>query len=199
MRGERSEVRGQRGLTLSFLTPITSHLLMINLAIWTALVAGLLAAGAPGLGAVERSDVIRDGATVYLEYVLRADGVVVDTTTERGPFRYVHGKGQIIRGLERQVAGLRVGEARQITVSPEEAYGALDPNGYVEVSKGQLPPGVTPRVGMRLRGVSLDGRAVDATVHALSSDATITLDLNHPLAGKTLVFTLHVVGISAAE
>jgi len=95
---------------------------------------------------------------VQLEYTLTSDGSVVDSTEGRGPFRYVHGQGQIIPGLERQLVGLHVGDSKEITVASEEAYGPLDPSAFVEVPKEQLPPNISPEVGVVLRGVDPDGR-----------------------------------------
>ena len=141
---------------------------------------------------------IQDHMTVQLEYTLTADGAVVDSTEGRGPFRYVQGRGQIIPGLERQLTGLHVGDEREITVKPEEGYGPLDPSAFVEVPKEQLPTNATPTVGLVLRGMDPEGRMFRATIHEIK-DHTVMLDLNHPLAGKTLLFKIKVVDISPAS
>jgi len=135
--------------------------------------------------------------TVQLEYTLTADGQVVDSTEGRGPFQYVHGKGQIIPGLERELAGLHAGDSRDITVTPEDAYGSVDPTAVVEVPKAQLPKDVTPAVGLVLRGVDPDGRTFRAIIKDIG-DESVTLDLNHPLAGKTLLFKVKVLNIAPA-
>lgn len=138
---------------------------------------------------------IAENMTVRLEYTLSADGQVVDSTEAREPFQYVHGKGQIIPGLERQLVGLHAGDSRDITVNPEDAYGPVDSSAVVEVPKDQLPPNVTPEVGLTLRGVDPDGRVFRATIREIKPDM-ITLDLNHPLAGKTLLFKVKVLDVS---
>ena len=144
------------------------------------------------------SPAIEKDMSVQLEYTLTANGQVVDSTEGHGPFQYVQGKGQIIPGLERQLAGLHVGDQRDITVSPEEGYGAVDPSAFVDVPREQLPTSVAPKVGMVLRGTDPDGRQFQATIRELK-DQTVTLDLNHPLAGKTLLFKVKVVGVSSAH
>lgn len=136
--------------------------------------------------------------TVRMEYTLTADGNVVDSTEGRGPFHYVHGRGHIIPGLERQLAGLHVGDARDITVEAEEAYGPVDPAAFVEITREQLPPDVTPEIGLILRGVDPGGRAFQARISGVTDDS-VTLDLNHPLAGKTLLFKVTILEIAPAS
>ena len=141
---------------------------------------------------------VQDNMDVGIEYTLTSDGVVVDSTEGKSSFHYVQGHGQIIPGLERQLAGMRVGEAKQVTVGPNEAYGELDPAAVVEVPREQLPKDVTPAVGIVLRGVNPDGKNFRATIKELK-EKTVLLDLNHPLAGKTLVFNVKITDIAPAK
>jgi FKBP-type peptidyl-prolyl cis-trans isomerase 2 len=143
------------------------------------------------------SDTIKENMAVQLEYTLTTDGQVVDTTDGRGPFQYVHGRGQIVPGLERQLTGLKPGDSRDITVTAEEGYGPVDPQAVVEVPKTQLPQQVTPEVGAVLRGVDPDGRQFRATIQQVK-DQSVMLDLNHPLAGKTLLFKVKVLSVAPA-
>ena len=139
---------------------------------------------------------IQDNMTVQLEYTLTVDGSVVDSTSGRDPFQYVHGRGQIIPGLERQLTGLQAGDSREISISPEEGYGPVDPSAFIEVPNEQLPPNINPAVGMMLRGVDPDGRSFQATIQEVK-ETSVMLNLNHPLAGKTLLFKIKVLDISA--
>ncbi len=141
--------------------------------------------------------VVGPGMDVSLEYTLQVDGKIVDTTDGKPAFHYVHGRRQLIHGLERQLQGMRVGESKQLTVSPDEGYGTADPNAFIEVSKSQLPTGVEPKTGMILRGVNPGGQPFQATIHEMK-DSTVVLDLNHPLAGKTLNFDVKVTDIQPA-
>lgn len=162
-----------------------------------------VAAQAPLAGAEETAPeaapapaaTIQDNRDIGLEYTLTVEGNVVDTTQDRGPFHYIHGQGQLIPGLERELAGLHVGDAKEVTIPPEDGYGLVDPAAFVEVPKDQLPSEVTPTVGLVLRGVNPDGKSFRAKVNEVK-DKSVVLDLNHPLAGKTLNFQVKVTNIS---
>ena len=147
--------------------------------------------------AAKSAAAIQENMEVQLEYTLSADGQVVDSTDGQAPFKYIHGRGQIIPGLEKQLAGLKTGDSKEITVTPEEGYGPVDPTAIVDVPKNQLPTGTVPEVGMVLRGVDPDGRAFRATIQEIK-DQTVKLNLNHPLAGKTLHFKVKILEITPA-
>jgi FKBP-type peptidyl-prolyl cis-trans isomerase SlyD len=179
---------------------------------WTGIIIGLAAgwllapvlsgaepAGTPPANEeVPMAPTVQEGTTVEIDYTLTVDGAVVDSSKGRAPLSYVHGQGQLIPGLEKQLIGLKAGDARSLTVSPEEGYGPVDPEAFVEVSREQLPPDLTPEVGLPLRGTGPDGRPFRATVYKVGSES-VTLDLNHPLAGKTLSFDITVVTVSPAQ
>ena len=139
--------------------------------------------------------VIGDQMNVELDYTLTVDGEVVDSTQGKQPFNYVHGRGQIIPGLEKQLVGMGVGQSRKITVAPGEGYGETDPSAVVEISRTQLPEGVEPEVGMMLRGTSPEGQPVQARIAEVKGE-TVKVDLNHPLAGKTLNFDVTVRNVA---
>src|SRR4051812_16679171 len=125
---------------------------------------------------------IEEGKTVRIRYTLTVDGEVVDETGDREPFEYVQGKHQIIPGLERQLLGLDVGDEREIIVGPDDAYGAEDPNAYIEVPKDKLPETeVYP--GLLLHATGPDGRQMMVRVAEVREE-TVLLNFNHPLAGK---------------
>ena len=139
--------------------------------------------------------VIHDGVAVQMDYTLTVDGRVVDSSRGKTPLRYVQGRLQIIPGLERQLAGLRVGDAKDITVSPDEGYGRRNPQAVVTVSREKLPSNSAPQVGMMVGGQDAQGRKFQATITEVH-DKEVVLDLNHPLAGKTLHFNIRVVNIT---
>ena len=136
---------------------------------------------------------IENGKTVKMTYELSVDGEVIDSTQEREPFQYIHGKSQIIPALEKQLEGLNAGDEREIILGPEDAYGVVDPEAYVEVPKSQLPQ-VDIQVGTRLGMIGPDGARLPATVVEIRFE-TVLLDLNHPLAGKELHFFVHILEI----
>jgi len=146
-------------------------------------------------GEAQITQTIQEGATVQIEYTLTVEGEQVDSSQVRGvPLSYVHGQGQLISGLEARLQGLSIGDERDFTISPEEGYGSVDPAAFVDVPRGQLPPDVAPEVGMTLRGQSAEGRPFAATVSKIEGES-VTLDLNHPLAGKTLEMNIEVIDV----
>lgn len=138
---------------------------------------------------------VGDKMTVQFEYTLTVDGAVVDTSNGRAPLQYVHGQNQIIPGLERALAGLRVGDSKEVTVSPDDGYGPVDPNAFIEVSRKELPQNIAPEVGMVLSGTDPTGQPLRAKIAKVDPE-TVKLDLNHPLAGKTLYFKIKIVEIT---
>jgi len=136
---------------------------------------------------------IKNGSSVKFEYVMKDDAGNVLTANKGNPATYVHGQGQILPGLERAMEGMRAGETKHVTVPPEEGYGPVDPTAEVEVPKEQVPPGVT--VGAQLMGTTETGRTVEVKVKEVR-ERTVLLDVNHPLAGKTLYFDLEVIEVN---
>ena len=109
---------------------------------------------------------------------------------------YVHGQGQIVPGLEKALAGMKVGEQKTVVVKPEEGYGQVNPQGFQEVPKENFPAEGL-KVGMTLMAHGKDGVPVRIRVHEIK-DKTIVVDLNHPLAGKTLTFNVKINEIKTA-
>lgn len=142
--------------------------------------------------------VIADGKKVSLEYTLTLeDKTTVGSNVGQEPLVYTQGNHEIIPGLERQLVGLKEGESKRIEVSPEEGYGKIDPARKQEVPKEKVPEEAR-KVGARLTGQGPDGQLLFAQV-AEVKDNTVVLDLNHPLAGKKLIFDVKVLKIEDGE
>ena len=136
---------------------------------------------------------IADDCLVTLEYTLKDDDQkVVDSSEQMGPLDYVHGYRQLIPGLEKALQGRETGESFSLTVAPQQAYGEIDPRAVFEVSRAQFPPDTQLEVGMEFE---TSGHHVVIT--GIDGDI-ITLDANHPLAGKTLHFDIKVTGVRDA-
>lgn len=137
---------------------------------------------------------IERGSKVELEYtVTDNDGNDVGSNRGREPLSFIQGRQEIIPGLEKALYGMRVGEEKKVTVEPAEAYGEVNPDAVKEVPKEQFPD-ETLTVGMDV--VILDENGERRTVRIKGiREETVILDLNHPLAGKTLVFDLKVLGV----
>lgn len=138
------------------------------------------------------------GKEVSIEYTLRLDDKeVVDTNVGAEPLIFTQGAHHIIPGLENGLEGMKTGEVRQVTVKPEEGYGVVDQEAFVEVNKEELPPeGLT--IGAQIQGEDANGQVLHAQVKEIK-DKTVILDFNHPLAGKTLYFDVKIVGIQEAK
>jgi len=137
---------------------------------------------------------IKNGSKVSFDYTLTVDGKIMDSSQGRGPLQYVQGQGTIIPGLAKQLEGMKSGEEKAITVSPEEAYGAVDQNAFREVPRSSMPAGLNPQVGMYLQTKNPDGSARPVKIAGVKKD-TILIDFNHPLAGKILHFNVKVVSV----
>jgi len=137
---------------------------------------------------------VENGVTVKLEYTLKDDtGTVIDTNKGQEPLLFTQGQQQLMPGLEKQLVGMHVGEERKVVLKPEDAYGANDPGAQAEVPKNVLPAEALS-VGTRLMARNSAGEARPVTVKEIKEE-TVILDLNHPLAGKTLVFEVKVLGL----
>jgi FKBP-type peptidyl-prolyl cis-trans isomerase SlyD len=137
---------------------------------------------------------IEDGKKVTFEYTLTVDGEVVDSSKDHAPLEYIHGSGQIIPGLANQLEGLKKGDEKEVAVPPEEAYGQVNPEAFREVPKEELPKEVKPEVGMLLQAQTSEGQVIPAKITEVKEDSII-LDLNHPLAGKTLNFEVVILSV----
>jgi FKBP-type peptidyl-prolyl cis-trans isomerase SlyD len=135
---------------------------------------------------------IANGTVVGIDYSLHlGDGQVVDASAPGDPLTYLHGEGQIVPGLESALEGLDVGESKKVVVAPAEGYGEHDPRGVQEVPRTAFPAGFDPKVGMELTAEGQDGQPVPFSIREVRPD-NVVIDLNHPLAGKTLHFDVTV-------
>jgi len=142
----------------------------------------------------EGAAAVSSGKKVAVEYTLTVDGQVIDSSKERGPITYTHGQGNLLPGLVKGLEGLRVGDAKTITLTPEEAYGPIDPSAVREVEKTSLPPTITPQEGMFLKTTDPEGREYVVRIVEVKKDS-VMIDFNHPLAGKTLNFQVKVLSV----
>ncbi len=137
----------------------------------------------------------KQGDTVQLHYMGKLpDGTIFDSSRERCPLQFTIGEGKVIVGFERAVIGMNIGESKTARVPMEQAYGPHRDDLVVTMDRGKLPPGVNPKIGQRLEMTQVDDQTSLVTVTD-ATDTTLTLDANHPLAGKELTFDIELVGI----
>lgn len=137
---------------------------------------------------------IKEGSKVTLHYTLTVDGEVVDSSQGKDPFSYQHGEHEIVPGLEEELEGLKVGEKKAISVPPEKGYGNANPDAVQKVPKAAFQGGGELAVGEMVLGQA-GGHEFQARIIAMD-DEEVTLDLNHPMAGKTLEFQVEVVAVN---
>jgi FKBP-type peptidyl-prolyl cis-trans isomerase SlyD len=141
---------------------------------------------------------IREGSQVALEYTLSDEaGTVIESNKGKQPMSYIHGKSQIIPGLEKELSGMKVGEEKKIQVKPEDGYGPVNPDAFQEVSKDKLPPEAL-KVGTMLMAQGPRGQGIPVRFHEIK-DTTVIMDFNHPMAGKTLSFDVKIYEIKTPE
>ena len=138
----------------------------------------------------------KDGDTVKVHYTGKLEnGTVFDTSKDSQPLEFAVGSGKIIPGFEKAIIGMGVGDAKSITVPPEEAYGPSRKELIVDIKKTDLPEDITPAIGKQLQVQQKDGNPIEITITDMDED-TVTLDANHPLAGNTLLFEVELVEIA---
>ncbi len=141
---------------------------------------------------------IKNGDVVRIHYTGRlTDGTEFDSSAGREPLEFEFGAGQIIPGIEHNVSNMEVGEKQTVTVPAEEAYGPRDDARVQAIPRTAIPEDVAVDVGTRLQANTPDGQPVNLTVVDLD-DSSVTVDANHPLAGRDLVFDLELVEVIAA-
>ena len=142
---------------------------------------------------------VKDGDKVSVEYEGKfEDGEVFDTSKHgehSHPLEFEVGKGQVIKGFDEAVKGMEKGEEKEVTIQPEEAYGKRNEQLVKKFPKDKLPKDQEPEEGMMLAVGLPDGRQIHARITKVEHNE-IEVDLNHPLAGKVLIFKIKVVGIN---
>ena len=138
----------------------------------------------------------KNGNTVQVHYTGKlADGTVFDSSAGRDPLEFTIGSGQLIPGFDEAVKGMKVGEKKTVTIPANEAYGPRRDDMIMEVPREKLPSDINPEVGMMLESTGKDGGRIIFTIINVSDNNTVTLDANHPLAGKDLTFEIELVKI----
>ena len=136
------------------------------------------------------------GDTVRIHYTgTLSDGSVFDSSEGRDPLEFTLGSGQVIAGFDAAVSGMAVGEKKTVEIPCAEAYGEAHPDARQAVPRDQFPPNLDLEEGMQLQMTMPSGQAVPVTVAELGEES-VTLDANHPLAGKDLTFALELVEIA---
>jgi len=136
---------------------------------------------------------VQKGATVSIEYtIFDEQGLVIETNKGGNQVSYIQGQGQLIPGVDRALEGMRVGEKKTLKLKPEDAYGQINPAARLAVPKAKIPAELLTG-GAKL--LAHAGRqVVPGRVQEIRQD-TVVVDVNHPLAGKTITVDIEVMNI----
>lgn len=138
---------------------------------------------------------VSKGKVVSIDYkVSLENGELVDETKDNNYFSYTQGEGQIIPGLEKALEGKEVGSEINVVIQPEDGYGFRDEKNLVKVPLQELPPDLPKKVGTQLQMQTPDNIIYNGVIVDVDQE-TITVDFNHPLAGKALNFQVKIVDI----
>lgn len=136
---------------------------------------------------------IKDGDTVRIHYTgTLIDGTVFDSSDGRDPLEFVVGSGQIIPGLDVALPGMQAGEKKLVKIACASAYGPINPAMRQGVPREAIPDEIPLELGLQLQMQTPEGQPLPVTIVEIS-DTEVTLDANHPLAGKDLTFDFEVV------
>ena len=131
----------------------------------------------------------KEGDRVRVHYTgSLEDGSVFDSSVDQAPLEFTIGGGEVIPGFESSVIGMEEGSENQVTLTPDDAYGPHKEDLIMQVDRSQLPNDITPQPGMVLQASTQNGDVTHLVVTDADDD-TVTLDANHPLAGKILSLT----------
>ncbi len=143
---------------------------------------------------MNRPSEVQDEVVVSMDYTLHVDGELVDSSEETGPIQFIQGNGEIIRGLEHGIQGMKVDESKDVIVTPDEGYGHVDPDAVVDVPRSEFPESIPLENGVELQVRDNEGHTMDARIVNVETD-NVKLDFNHPLAGKELTFHVTVTDL----
>jgi peptidylprolyl isomerase len=138
----------------------------------------------------------KNGDTVKVHYTgTLDDGTIFDTSLERDPLEFTLGEKQMIPGFEAGVLGMEVDETKTVKIASDDAYGPHHDERVIEIPSSEVPADMTIQVGQTLELASPEGQSVIVQVKAITDDI-VTLDANHPLAGKDLNFEIKLLEIA---
>lgn len=136
------------------------------------------------------------GDTVKVHYTGKLnDDTVFDSSKNRNPLEFKIGSGQVIPGFDSAVAGMTVGDIKSVTIPMDQAYGPYREDMVLKIEKTQFPDHINPEIGQQLQLNRENENPIGVTVTKITDDS-VTLDANHPLAGKDLIFEIELIEIA---
>lgn len=138
----------------------------------------------------------KPGDKVTIHYTGKLeDGNVFASSKQGEPVKFTIGQGQIVPGVEEAVNGMKPGESKTVKITSDKAYGLYREDLTQQIPKNDFPGDVEPKVGQRLNVRQKGGETITVSVSDVSENS-VTIDANHPLAGKDVTFELELLDIS---
>lgn len=135
----------------------------------------------------------KEGDTVKVHYTVKlGDGTIIGSTIDQQPLQFTIGDGQILPGFEQAVIGMNPGESKTIEVPADQAFGPHLDEMVVVLDRAQLPSDFDPKIGDQVQFRQVDGQIITVLVTDVSA-LSVTLDANHPLAGRDLTFDIQFI------
>jgi len=139
---------------------------------------------------------VKKGSRVKILYTGKLkDGSVFETNIGEAPLEFTVGKGKVIKGFENAVMGMQMGETKTVTIKPADAYGSRDQSLLWVVAAAELPAGTAMEPETEVAFTRTDGSEVDGRITKIEDDQ-VTIDGNHPLAGRNLTFEIKVIEVA---
>ena len=133
--------------------------------------------------------------TVTVKYTGRlADGTIFDASPEDSPLTFIIGRKEVIEGFDAAVIGMAQGETKTVIIAPKQAYGETNPALIEEVKRSELPANLELTEGGQLEVTQADGKILRLMIDKVTEE-TVTLNANHPLAGKALTFVIEMLDV----
>ncbi|MFH2205045.1 MAG: peptidylprolyl isomerase [Elusimicrobiota bacterium] len=159
----------------------------------TLMTAAVILTLLAGCAKKDGGKMIEAGSKIKMHYSLTVDGAVVDSSQGKAPLEFAQGSGMIIPGLDKELMGLQPGDKKKVTVAPKDGYGEHRPDGIQKVPKKNFADAGKLQVGA-IVGSQVQGKGFQARIVEIGAN-DVTLDFNHPLAGKTLNFDIEIVAV----
>jgi FKBP-type peptidyl-prolyl cis-trans isomerase SlyD len=140
---------------------------------------------------------VDEGRVVSMHYTLHVDGKVVDTSEGGEPLQFIQGMGHIIPGLEHELYDMKVGDKKDVVVAAKDGYGELNEDSYMDVPRDSFPPDVPLKEGIEMELRDQNDHPMYARIDQVADDH-VRLNMNHPLAGKELHFSVQIAHLRAA-
>ena len=138
---------------------------------------------------------VKHGDTVKIHYTVKLeDGTIFDTSAKRDPLQFIIGAGQVVSGFEQAIVGMNPSESKTVKVPADKAYGPHREEMVLVVDRNKIPKNLKLELGQELQIPQEDGQKTIVAVTNIS-ESSVTLDANHPLAGKDLTFDIQLIEI----